>query len=458
MFRFFKPRRWAVIVVHCHGEIVIKNKKPKIITNPNVNVCIHYNAEATCITLVNRLHNFVRNKIQTHQFGEIKCEYFKDFIQATDVQQLGEPQSSLHASGIKFIDIDSNIRKLTDVNKIGLWNKNPNIYVEKLFTIAQDVQKKHGWQTGIYIGDNNIDIPRGSMLVKLMSPSNPTITVSQIIERLDLTEMYMKDMTCSVIEDKSLTEEDIKIIQDKVNETVKFHNTLDLQRSMSNNTTPTDDSVIPVYVKLQELDGTVYWYSTIQNTKVYRKPTEDDRKILIPTWTRRALNPSRNYWYTYYDKLNENHEIVSEIASTIVDPYGSHDKLSTSRIEFTPRYIELQEDIDENDPTAGARKYWYVRQSGSKVYEKPTEDDTDIFIPKWEKTGESSWKTSYYTFKSRGYDFDSLERYTETHVDPNSDTLEGELKKSELYGGNRKRKTKCKKTKCKKTKCKKTKK
>jgi len=237
-------------------------------------------------------------------------------------------------------------------------------------------------------------------------------------------------------------------------------------------TTPTDDSVIPIYVKLQELDGTVYWYSTIQNTKVYRKPTEDDRKILIPVWRRDSVSgctltlctPSRNYWwYTYYDKLNENHEIVSELADTLVDPYGSDDKLSTSGIEFTPRYIELQEDIDANDPTAGARKYWYVRRTGSKVYEKPTEDDTDIFIPKWEKTGESSWETSYYTFKSRGYEFDSLPRYVETHVDPNPDTLEGEehkllkeeLNKSELDGGNRK--TKCKKTKCKKSRCKKTK-
>ena len=467
-------KRWAVIIPICHGEIVLDGVEPKIVYNPNVKVCIHYNAEATCVSLLSDMHILIKSKIQQHDFlNDINCPIFKDFIEATDVQQLKEPQSSWHINSGFY----SKNSAVNDVNKIGLWNKSPNIYVEKMFTIAEDHQMKHGWQTGIYIGDNNIGYsPR--KLLHLMSPKNPTITVSQIIETLNLTELYMKDFTCSAVINTSLTSENIQHIEEKVNETLITHNPLNIERSMSNTTTPIDDSVIPEYIKLQEEDGTVYWYSTIHNTKIYRKPTEDDRKILIPVWKLTHMPYYETpYWYTFYDKLNENHEIEQKQEITIINPYSETDKLKDLTTEkiLTPMYIELLS-ID-------GKKYWYNRLNGGSSYIKPTTTDDNIFIPKWVQLTDGKWKTQYFKFKSikdGNYEMipevriapvnpykleEETEKSEEKEIEESKlkDELEGELK--ELYGGNKKikrkksksKKTKCKKTKCKKTKCKKTK-
>lgn len=468
-------RRWAVIIPFCHGEIVLNGDKPKIINNPNVKVCIHYNAEATCSALTSYIHILIRSKIEQHNFlndinppmNDINCLKFKDYIEATDFQQLQEPQSSWHVNTVSTNpEITKEKRDFNDVNKIGLWNKNSNIYVEKLFSIAQDHQIKYGWQTGIYIGNNNIGYAPGK-LVDLMSPENPTITVSQIIKRLCLTELYMKDFTCSALMDNSLTPENIQHIEEMVNETLITHNPLDIARSISSKTTAIDDSVIPEYVKLQEEDGTVYWYSTIHNTKIYRKPTTDDTKILIPVWTL-TQQDGTPYWYTSYGKLNKNHEIEQKQIATLINPYLNKDKLkdlTTGQI-LTPMYIELVA-IDGN-------KYWYNRLNGQSSYIKPTTTDDDIFIPKWVQLTDGNWKTQYFKFKSvkdENYEMIpevriapvnhyKLEGETEEseHIEESKlkDELEGELK--ELDGGNKKakcKKTKCKKTKCKKTKCKK---
>jgi hypothetical protein len=209
---------------------------------------------------------------------------------------------------------------------------------------------------------------------------------------------------------------------------------------MSNTTTPIDDSVIPEYVKLQEGDGTVYWYSTNEDTKIYIKPTANDNKILIPIWILLRYN-FRTYWVTTYEKLDKNHEIVKELALTKVNPYSNRDKLSREKI-LTPTYIEFQ-DLQGN-------KYWYNRLNSSKVHTKPTEDVADIFIPEWENDGEDTWFARYHTFKSvptGNFEFLDTPQYVFTSVNPNK--LEG--------GKLNNKKTKCKKTKCKKPNVKKTK-